>query len=351
MIKYCFGICILAYFSMTAQTYQAAESVAFDIENSVWLVANGNSIIKDDGQGNLSFFGTGTASHGMEIMGTTLFAISSNTIKGYDIDTEMEVMSLSIPGVSFLNGMASDGVDQLWVTDFGDNTIYHIDVSAISNPVATQIVSNTGATPNGILFDDTRLLFVTWGNNASIKAVDLTTHVVTDVVANTGVGNIDGIIKTNFTEYIITSWSPGRVIAYDSDFSSSYVISDAVSNPADLGFNDFDRIGVPVGNDLVFMEVNWEASVDEFNLDTINFIISENPISPEAFISFNLLNNAEIGIELFDLQGKFVKTVFIKKQSLGFNKVPLDSKNLPSGTYILKITVNGASASKKLLVD
>ena len=199
-----FGLILFISITTFAQNYQSAESVQYDIANDRWLVANGSNIIIDNGAGDLSLFGSGSASHGMEIMGTTLFAIASGTIKGYDLTSENEVMSFSIPGTSFLNGMTSDGNTMLWVTDFGASKIYAIDVSDLNNPVATEIVANTGGTPNGILYDNAdRLLFVTWGSNAKIKAVSLITNVVSDIV-DTGLGNIVGIQKSE-GEYFISS--------------------------------------------------------------------------------------------------------------------------------------------------
>ena len=121
-------ICVLIFGISTAQNYQSAESVAYDETNDRWLVANGSNILIDDGEGNLSVFGTMSATHGMEIIGNILYAIDSNVIRAYDLDTATEIMSLSISNVGFLNGMANNGVDQLYVTDVSQGNIHQIDV-------------------------------------------------------------------------------------------------------------------------------------------------------------------------------------------------------------------------------
>ena len=138
-----------------AQSYTNAESVEWDSANTRWLVANGSNIIIDDGNGDLSFFGSASASHGMEIVGDKLFAIDNNVVKGYMLDDASEVMSLSIPGVGFLNGMGSDTANGiLYISDFGNNKIFSVDVSDVNNPTFVEIVSDTGDTPNGVLYEE-----------------------------------------------------------------------------------------------------------------------------------------------------------------------------------------------------
>ena len=80
-------------------------------------------------------------------------------------------------------------------------------------------VNNTVSTPNGIVFDgeNNRLIFVNWGSNAAIKAVDLSNNSVSTIIT-TNLGNIDGIDDDNDGNYYISSWSPARITKYDKDF-------------------------------------------------------------------------------------------------------------------------------------
>src|SRR5690606_33069188 len=135
--------------------------------------------------GTISFFGSGLqASYGMEVMNNTLFAIDGNTVYGYDLTSESEVMQISIAGAAFLNGMASDGNNRLWVTDFSAKRIHEIDVSDYENPQAALVVANTLTTPNGIVYDEVedRLIFVNWGQNAPVKQVSLPGYEVSTIV-------------------------------------------------------------------------------------------------------------------------------------------------------------------------
>ena len=89
----------------------------------------------------------------MEVLGDHLFVIDGSTIRGFELGTENEVMTLNISSAGFLNGMTNDGVSTLYATDFSGKKIYKIDVSDLSNPSSEVIVSNTISTPNGIIFD------------------------------------------------------------------------------------------------------------------------------------------------------------------------------------------------------
>ena len=129
-----FAILFCIYQSLSAQLNNI-ESVEYDPVNLRFLVSNSNSIIAINQDGSMEQFGTNAAaSFGMEVIGNTLFVIQNNAIEAYDLTTEDLISSLPISSAGFLNGMASDGVNHLWVTDFSNKKIHEIDVTDIANP-------------------------------------------------------------------------------------------------------------------------------------------------------------------------------------------------------------------------
>ncbi|MFT6126069.1 MAG: hypothetical protein ACJAVA_000529 [Flavobacteriaceae bacterium] len=337
-----------------AQSYQSAESVEFDPVNNQWLVANGSRIIADDGEGNLSYFGAGNASHGLEVLGNTLFAVASNRIKGYDLSNEDEVMNLIIPGVSFLNGLTNDGANTLFVTDFSAGKIYSIDVSDISNPTYTELVSNTGGTPNGVLYDGTnnRLLFVTWGGSAQVKAVDLGTNLVTTIIT-TSLTNIDGIVDDSLGNYYISSWSPDRITKYNNDFSISEIVTTpSLNNPADIGYNqDTDIMGIPMGSSVIFVDLSLLSNSD-YNANTYEYLVSSNPINESSYIQFTLQDAEFIYLRIYDTSGKLVKILMNEEIQASTHKISLADLQLSSGVYFSRLTTQkGTSLTKKLIVN
>ncbi|MBV1924592.1 MAG: T9SS type A sorting domain-containing protein [Flavobacteriaceae bacterium] len=339
---------------LMAQNYQSAESVEFDPVNGQWLVANGSRIIIDDGEGNLSYFGTGNASHGMEVLGNTLFAVASGRIKGYDLSTEGEIMNLEIPGIGFLNGLTNDGANTLYVTDFSAGKIYSIDVTDVSNPTYAEIVSSTGGTPNGVLFDgdNNRLLFVTWGGNAQIKAVDLGTNQVSTIIT-TSLANIDGIDDDSDGNYYISSWSPARITKYNNDFTVSEIVdTPGLNSPADIGYSQStDVLGIPMGSNVIFVDLSLLSTNDQ-TLNTYEYIVSSNPVNENSYVQFTLQESETIDINIYDASGKLVKTIFNGELQANTHKISLAGLQLSSGIYFSKLTTRkGISLVKKLIVN
>jgi len=336
-----------------AQTYTNAESVEFDPINNQWLVSNGSRIIADDGNGNLTFFGTGPGNLGLEVLGNTAFVSVQNGIKGYDLTTEAEVMSLTVPGATFLNGLTNDGTSTLYTTEFNSNKIFAIDVSDLNNPIATEIVADTEQTPNGIIYDgaNNRLIFTTWTTPARIKAVDLGSNVVSDITT-TNVGLVDGIDDDSDGNYYISSWSPDRITKYTNDFSSfETVVTPALDSPADVGYNQASNIlAIPVFDDVIFIDLNV-LSISDVSSEKYNFGVSSNPIETDTYVQFNLDTTEEVSLTLFDLQGKSIKSLF-NEQANGTYKIVLAGLHLEAGLYLLEFkTASGFKKTTKLIVE
>ncbi|MCZ4407573.1 T9SS type A sorting domain-containing protein [Cryomorphaceae bacterium 1068] len=339
-----------------SQALQNIESVEYDHENSRFLVSNSNSIIAmDQPTLELSFFGDGAAGFGMEVMNNTLFAIS-NGIKGYDLSTEEEVMSLSIPGSGFLNGMASDGVNRLWVTDFSNGRIYEIDVTDLDNPTSEMVVANTGSTPNGIVYDETndRLVFVNWGGSADIKAVNLQTYQVS-TLTGTSLGNCDGIDNDAADNYFVSSWSPLRISKFNSDFSGTPETIEApgISNPADICYaKEIDTLAIPnSGNNTVtFVGFENPLSVRDRSDDRFQFGTIGNPITNQSYFQFTTTTHTQVALSILDESGKTVVTLIEGMRSPGEYKVLLNGVELATGIYFAQLRIGNDSSTKKIIV-
>lgn len=351
---------IILSISTLAQSLSGVESVEYDPVNNRYLTSSDNtSIVAIAPNGSLSYFGTNAdADYGMEVMNGTLFVVSNNGVKGYDLVTETQVMSLSIPGVQFLNGMGSNGVDKLWVSDFNGYGIYEIDVTNLSSPtyamVAGQSDMGTSSKPNGIVYDaaNNRILIVGWGSNAPIKAMDVTTYDVTTIVANTGLGNIDGIDFDDDGSWFISSWSPNRITKYSNDFSTSEVITipspGILNSPADICYStETDTLAIPGGNQILF--VGFESSaVGIAEEDFEAYRVSYESGNPRLHFEFS--ESQEATLEIFDATGRLAYKVFDGVQPKGSQTVILSSIGLYSGAYICRLSSKELSFSERVLI-
>jgi len=167
----------------SAQVLNGPESIEWDEANSRWLIGNkGNgTILARSEAGTLSNFVTGIPSgpYGIEILGNVLYACEGGFIRGYDLASGSNVFTLNLNG-TFLNGLTSDGVGNLYATDFSAKKIFKVDVNAVT---FSTLASGLSKTPNGIIYDgdNYRCLYVTWGTNAPINAINLTTNAISTV--------------------------------------------------------------------------------------------------------------------------------------------------------------------------
>lgn len=257
-----------------AQTPNNIEAVEYDPGSDRWFVSNGNSLLVTGDLGeSWSAFGEAEASHGMEVVDGVLYAIGNNVIRAYDLDDATMLGTLTIPGVGFLNGMGSNGSNQLVISDFSGGRLYSIDISDPAAMAYAQLTGNLGETPNGVVVDteNNRAIVVCWGNDADILAVDLESGEVSTLVDGTGLGNLDGIDNDGEGHYYVSSWSPNKVTRFNADFSVSEPVlgpADGLSSPADISYaQETSVLGIAnSGNDEVTFH-NFGASTNaESNL-------------------------------------------------------------------------------------
>lgn len=351
------GLQVLFHSSLFGQSLMGVESVEYDPVNNRYLASSDNSsIISIDPNGALSYFGSGTtADYGMEVMNGVLYAIAGNSIKGYDLTTENQVVSLTISGAQFLNGMGSNGTDRLWVSDFNGYDIYEIDLTNPSVPtyqmVADQTDLGTSSKPNGIVYDadNNRILIAGWGSNAPIRAMDISTYSVTNVVSSTGLGNIDGIDRDAQGNWFISSWTPARITKYSNDFLSSEIITvPGISNPADICYApETDTLDIPGANQVLFVGFeNPSVGIEDENFDL--YRIRYHSGSP--VVQFELMKAQHVEMEVVDMNGRVVFSILDGMQPEGQHTVVLSSIGLYSGSYICRMRCSELKFSERIFI-
>lgn len=338
-----------------AQSYESAESAEYDASQDRWLISNGNNILQRDNDETLSFFGNGSAEYGMEVMGENVFTIDGNTIRGFNLETEEEVMAVEIPGAIFLNGLTNDGVNTLYATEFVLNNIYRINTTNLNNPTVETIVDNTFATPNGILYDgdNNRLLWVTWGSNASVRAVDLG-DMSLSLVKQTTADNADGIDSDAAGNVYVSSWSPAQIIKFDKNFANplEIVSTPALNNPADIGYSqETNVLAIPMGDDVIYVQLDPPVSTFEQAIGDFSMTIFPNPVSENSVLQFELKTAQKVVLDLYNMEGKLVANLLNGQQMSGVHKVVLAGFNLENGSYFCRLKGEGQEQSFPFVVQ
>jgi hypothetical protein len=318
-----------------SQTFNGPESVEYDVANSRWLVGqNGSGVVLEynPASGLLTNFCSGmtTGPYGIEILGNVLYCCDGGWIRGYDLITGTSVFNLNLVA-SFLNGITSNGNDQLYVTDFSAKKIYRVDVVNST----FNIMASTVKTPNGIIYDgvNNRCVFATWGSAAAVQAMSLLDSTITTLKTTT-LSNIDGITKDVQGNWYVAAWSNNALSKLDANFvNAPVVVKTGLTSPADLGINATgDSIGIPnsgSANNVVFYVVPTSTGIVENN--NVDVKLFPNPANNFVTITLDeaIVNGS---IEFCDVN----RNVLLKENFTGYTK-QLYRKNLKAGLYFVNI--------------
>ncbi|HQW00261.1 MAG TPA: T9SS type A sorting domain-containing protein [Bacteroidia bacterium] len=330
---------LLIALTASSQTYSGPESAEFDVANNRWLIANTSShqVLARDSAGTLSIFvsGLGSGPYGIEIVGDTLFCCSGASIKGYSLTTATQVFNLNV-GASFLNGITHDDAGNLYATDFSAKTIYKVNIAAQTDSI---IASGLVQSPNGIIFDqaNNRCVFVNWGSNAPIKAINLSTYAVTTIIATT-LGSCDGVARDGQGRYYVSNWGAQSIVRFDSSFAAPpTTVATSMSSPADIFYDvTHDILAVPnSGNNTVaFLDFNT-TGVTENNSDFMS-VAYPNPTS--SFLTIDVAGEKIETVSIYNFVGQLIR----ENSSRQFEKeISIDVSDLDSGNYFYSITITG----------
>jgi hypothetical protein len=105
-------------------------------------------------------------------------------------------------------------------------------------------------------------------------------------------------------------------------------------------------------NNLVPTPVRSAGSV----ITNMRVSIFPNPVSANALIEYDLPENGNVDVVVMNTVGQKVATLFSGfkgkgAQKLAFNSANADGSNLPSGAYLLRISVNGKSKIQQFMVQ
>lgn len=298
------SILILAV-TINAQSLSGPESIEYDAANNRYLVSNTSSgqILARSANGSLSVFKSGIspAPYGLEILGNRVYACCGGFIKGFNLQTGAQEFNLNLGG-TFLNGITTDGLGNLFATDFSAKKIFRIKTNTNS---FTTMASNLGQSPNGICYDqaNNRLVFVNWGSNAPVKALSLVDSTVS-TIATTTLQNCDGIVWNGLDTWYVTAWGGQKAVKFNANFSGGPTnVTTSLANPADIDYNENgDTLAIPnsSNNSLTFIGLSAIVNV---NCNLLPLEVVENEISfgasvislGDSVLRVPLLNSSGLG--------------------------------------------------------
>lgn len=75
-----------------------------------------------------------------------------------------------------------------------------------------------------------------------------------------------------------------------------------------------------------------------------------NPFNSQTAIHYSVPTSGAIKLQLYDVNGRLVNTIYDGQKEVGSHTAKLDGKSLVSGLYIVRLDMNGSHSSKKVLL-
>lgn len=105
-----------------------------------------------------------------------------------------------------------------------------------------------------------------------------------------------------------------------------------------------------------FFETEHKSTLglsDQFPTDSKRDVLGQNypnPVNGNTTIPFTLINGGKVEINLYNIQGQFIRTIKSGTYPKGKNTVILHSKGLPSGIYFYQLKSQGTQQTKKMII-
>ncbi len=106
------------------------------------------------------------------------------------------------------------------------------------------------------------------------------------------------------------------------------------------------------GNNIYLDDINimGNVGIDEL-ANNLNFNVYPNPAEDNTIISFNLIEDKETDIAVYDVVGKEIANVYNGNLNVGEHQFSIAEKTkLAAGVYFIKLNVGGENFTKKLIV-
>jgi hypothetical protein len=99
-----------------------------------------------------------------------------------------------------------------------------------------------------------------------------------------------------------------------------------------------------------FKSKGGTASAKLAGISNIDVQITPNPVNDMAVIRYSVENTSNIDFQIYDLQGKLVKSINLSNQPAGNNEISIDASEFGSGTYLIRMNAGTQKASSKFVV-
>ncbi len=180
-------------------------------------------------------------------------------------------------------------------------------------------------------------------------------HAIDNITGGTPLNFSDGVTDSEKYDAMSTPNPNAGLTGAGND-----IINVLGTGPFTLAPNDSVTVAFAIiaGTDLVDLQASATAAQIKYNVLTglknkaLNYSaelqIYPNPANTSFVINFNINKDENIVIELYDIQGKLITTLY--NEILNGNKISIPVTDLSNGTYLIKIQTKNSLNVEKIVI-
>ncbi len=160
---------------------------------------------------------------------------------------------------------------------------------------------------------------------------------------------IDGYRYLNITDNVLLDYDLGRIL---TQFRIAFEINtDGDSLRDEVSFTTFES-DIEIYQPKLYFYFSDGSAVEDKLLQKLGFsiFITPNPVSESSKISFLTLTPSLSIINLYNIKGQFVRSIFEGNIEKGLKEVFFCKEELSNGIYFVKIQIGSKQVMKKIVV-
>ena len=245
----------------------------------------------------------------------SIYSFSENSYGNFtqgdlNLDNKVDIVDVTTQ-ITFILGSSSPNAYEHWASDMNNDSILNVvDAVFMSNHILGLMRSNSFG---------------------SAKLINKTLH-------------LKDIAAIEFKGEILSSIS-------ENDIHLSHKNKNVIFNTSGL-INTIELVFESIPEDLLIVDRNGKTILLDSNLQA-NFAINNiypNPFNPITQINFSIPFTSKVNVDIFNLRGMLVSSLVSETLSSGMHSIKWDAMTSPSGVYIVRLSSNKFTSSKKLFL-
>jgi hypothetical protein len=227
-----------------------------------------------------------------------------------------------------------------------------IDFSNPSNPILVGMFSIIPSMAIDVTVQNELAFISVWETGLLVVDVSIPSNPI--LVGQCSLPRGASAIKLSGRYCYINSELYGLQVVDISDPTHPNVIAqyETPSLALDLAIKD-DYVYIADYTSLIILSTPFTGIPDESVRVPLTFSVSPNypnPFNTSTTIKYSLPSASNVSIDIYEITGRKIKTIFSEKQNAGEYSVVWNARDVPSGVYLYRIKTDNQTISKKCLL-